>query len=310
MIDRLKCDSALRRLCGWSHAKQIPSKSKFSRAFAQFAASQLPQQMQAAFVAATQKGRIIGHIARDSTAIPTREHAAEARLDQKRQAKKRQTRKSPQKPKPRRAKAADRGPRIERQLHQKLDVMVAALPKACDIRAKRNSQRHNNYWRGHELHIDVADGQIPISALLTSASVHDSQGAIPLMKLTSSRVTYLYDLMDLAYYADRIKACSRRMNHAPIITVHSRRGTKKASELTKVFPAKPAPELSWAERERFKERTMVERVNARLKDELGASRIRVRGAEKGMAHLMDGLVALGVDQWLRLKSIRPEYLQK
>lgn len=40
---------------------------------------------------------------------------------------------------------------------------------------------------------------LPISALATSASLHDSQAAIPLIKLTSRKVTYLYDLMDASY---------------------------------------------------------------------------------------------------------------
>ena len=58
--------------------------------------------------------------------------------------------------------------------------------------------------------------------------------------------------------------------------------------------------MSWAEAERYKERTMVERVNARLKDEFGAREIRVRGAAKVMAHLMFGVLALTVDQLLKL----------
>ena len=37
--------------------------------------------------------------------------------------------------------------------------------------------------------IDVADGQIPISCLLTSASLHDSQAAIPLATLSAERTT-------------------------------------------------------------------------------------------------------------------------
>ncbi len=37
--------------------------------------------------------------------------------------------------------------------------------------------------------------------VLTSASVHDSQVAIPLMTMTGARVSYLYDLMDAAYDA-------------------------------------------------------------------------------------------------------------
>ena len=45
------------------------------------------------------------------------------------------------------------------------------------------------------MHLDVADGQIPISAVLTSASVHDSQVAIPLATMTAQRVTSLYDVM-------------------------------------------------------------------------------------------------------------------
>jgi hypothetical protein len=72
--------------------------------------------------------------------------------------------------------------------------------------------------------------------------------------------------------------------------------------LPKVFPVRPTPQLSWAEQDRYKERTMSERVNARLKDEFGASHIRVRGAAKVMAHLMLGVLALTVDQWLRLST--------
>ncbi|MBE7540825.1 MAG: hypothetical protein M9913_19030 [Bryobacteraceae bacterium] len=45
---------------------------------------------------------------------------------------------------------------------------------------------------------------------------------------------------------------------------------------------------------------MSERVNARLKDEFGARQIRVRGAAKVMAHLMYGVLALTVDQWMKL----------
>ena len=62
--------------------------------------------------------------------------------------------------------------------------------------------------------------------------------------------------------------------------------------MQKVFPDTPTPQLTWAEQERFKTRTMSERVNARLKDEFGASQIRVRGAAKVMAHLMFGVLAL------------------
>jgi hypothetical protein len=35
------------------------------------------------------------------------------------------------------------------------------------------------------LHLDTVDGDFPVSAVLTSASVHDSQVAIPLAQLTA-----------------------------------------------------------------------------------------------------------------------------
>ncbi|MFN9266440.1 MAG: transposase [Acidobacteriota bacterium] len=63
---------------------------------------------------------------------------------------------------------------------------------------------------------------------------------------------------------------------------------------------KPQPQLSPAQAERYKQRTMVERVFGRLRDEFGAGRLRVRGAQKVMAHLMFGVLTLTVDQLLRL----------
>jgi len=44
--------------------------------------------------------------------------------------------------------------------------------------------------------------------------------------------------------------------------------------------------LHAAEEQRFAERTMVERVYSRLKDEFGARSIRLRGAGKIVAHLI------------------------
>ena len=59
-------------------------------------------------------------------------------------------------------------------------------------------------------------------------------------------------------------------------------------------------EMTWAEQDRFAERTMVERVFSRLKDEFGFRSVRVRGARKVMTHLMFGVLALTVDQLLKL----------
>jgi hypothetical protein len=302
LISRLRVDESLRQFCGWTSLRAVPHESKFSRAFAEFADSELPQQLHEAVIAMTQKQRLIGHIARDSTAIPARERFTREAQQKKTAAKEKAEKQRRNKARFAKAKASERGTRIQRQRHQQLPQMLSDLPRQCDIGTKTNSQGNEHYWCGYKLHLDVADGQVPVSAVLTSASVHDSQVAIPLMMLTSQRVTHLYELMDSAYDADPIHAHSRQLNHVPIIAPHPRRGTKKPSQLPKVFPDKPTPQLTAAQQERYKTRTMVERVNARLKDEFGASQIRVRGAAKVMAHLMFGVLALTVDQWLRMTA--------
>lgn len=299
LLERLRTDRQLRCLCGWNTVRQIPHESTFSRAFAEFAHSQLPQRLHAALIECTQQARLIGHIARDSTAIEAREKFPEPKPAQ-----------AKRKRRPQRSKAYERGTRLERQRKQTLAQQLAALPQTCSIGVKKSSKGHLSYWRGYKLHLDVADGQIPISALLTGASVHDSQAAIPLMTMSTQRVTYLYDLMDSAYDATAIREHSLQLGHRPI-TDHPKRYRKtgerkvplrKNSRSWKLVVEKElwAEEMTWAEQDRFAERTMVERVFSRLKDQFGARGIRVRGAAKIMAHLMFGVLALSVDQLLKL----------
>ena len=52
--------------------------------------------------------------------------------------------------------------------------------------------------------------------------------------------------------------------------------------------------------QRYEVRTVVERVNGRLRDDFGARHLRVRGHKKVYAHLMFGVIALCVDQIVRL----------
>lgn len=53
-----------------------------------------------------------------------------------------------------------------------------------------------------------------------------------------------------------------------------------------------------AEDIRYNERSTVERVNARLKDEFGGRMVRVRGNAKVRCHLMFGVLALTANQLL------------
>ena len=133
--------------------------------------------------------------------------------------------------------------------------------------------------------------------MLTSASVHDSQVAIPLATLSTQRVTYCYELMDAAYEAHHITEQSRQLGHVPIV-IPRHRGDRKVSQGDPDGQGEAG--MGWAEQERYKERTMVERANARLKDEFGGRSVRVRGAVKVMAHLMFGVLALTADQLMKL----------
>jgi len=304
LIGRLEGDVQLRRLCGWKREWDLPHESTFSRAFAEFSQMDLPRFVHEALIADTQKERIIGHIARDSTAIYARERCLQT-PSQKRasqsQPKAKKTRRSTKgkKLKKRRRNVRETKPartRIERQRTMSVDAMLREIPQECSIGAKKNSRGHEEYWRGFKLHLDVADGQIPITALLTSANVHDSQMAIPLASISSKRVSYCYELMDSAYDASAIREHSRELGHKAIIDPKAPGGPKSALPMRQ----KPVPQLAPAESIRFRERTMVERVYSRLKDEFGASSVRVRGPKKVMTHLMFGVLALTADQLLKL----------
>jgi hypothetical protein len=294
LLDCLASNRQLLVICGWKHARQVPHESTFSRAFAEFTEMQLPQFVHEALIRETQKDRIIGHIARDSTAIAAREKVKEtARQRAPKQKFKARARSRNRKARKAR-KAGDPPTRLERQRTMTLQEMLADLPTHCTSSAKVSSDGHNQYWSGYKLHLDVADGQIPISAVLTSAHVHDSQVAIPLSTMTGQRVTPLYELMDGAYDAQEIMDHVHAQGRVPIIAPVAR-GRKSKSVIEINYPR----QLSPAEEERYRERTMVERTYGRLKDEFGGRCVRVRGVAKVMAHLMFGVLALTADQLLR-----------
>jgi len=291
LIDRLNVDKTLRRLCGWETRRQIPSESTFSRAFAEFAASALPARVHEALIKTTHADRLVGHIARDSTAIDARERPAPKPVQAAPKRKRGRRRKDEPPPPPKEPR------RLERQGAMTLSEMLADLPRQCDVGAKLNAKGYLTTWIGYKLHIDTADGDIPVACLLTSASLHDSQVAIPLAQITAQRVTNLYDLMDSAYDAPEIYAASRALGHVPIIDPKPKRGTK--AEHAAEARAKRRANYQLAEERRYDERTSSERVNGSLKDNYGANDVRVRGHDKVFCHLMFGVLALTIEQLMR-----------
>jgi Transposase DDE domain/Transposase domain (DUF772) len=293
LIERLAVDKQLRRLCGWEHRGELPSEATFSRAFAEFARSALPCRLHEALIKASYEDRLVGHLSRDATAIEAREKPVKSAAPAPAKRKRGRPKKGEVV-----AKKAPR--RIERQATMSLAEMLADLPKHCAVGTKRNAKGHTISWIGYKLHLDIADGDVPISALLTSASLHDCQAAIPLAAMSAGRVTNLYDLMDSAYDVAEITEKSRALGHVPIIDPHPRGipGGKKA--LAAEARARLRAGYEPAEEVRYNQRSSAERVNARLKDEFGARNLWVRGDAKVFCHLMFGVLALTIDQLMRL----------
>ncbi len=280
IIERLSTASNLRVLCGWKSSDAVPSASTFSRAFAEFSKNALAGRAHEALIKEYESGRVVGHISRDATDIKAREKAAAAKPKKKSNKKRKRGR-----PKKGEEVSSPDPTRLDRQLSMGLDEMLDDLPKPCDWGTKKKNGK-TWHWKGYKLHVDWADGEIPISAVLTSASPHDSQAAIPLAVMSAERVNNFYDLMDAGYDADQIKDHSISLGHVPIIDHNPRGETKR--------------EMAPATKRRYDERSTAERGFSLLKDNFGGRDVMVRSHQKVKEHLMFGLLVLTAERLLNL----------
>jgi hypothetical protein len=283
LIDRLQADSKLRRLCGFDLRFALPSESTFSRAFAEFAASELTQRVHERMIKDILGEQLIGHISRDSTAIQARESIAKKGKVQELKPK---SKGKPGRPKKGEVRVPPEPSALERQRGQTLEQMLFELEKTCTTGTKKNAQGYKISWKGYKLHLDTACCGIPISAVLTSANVHDARVALPLIRISAQRLDACYELMDAAYCSTVIREEVQAAGRVPLIDHNPRKGEKQ--------------EFAPHEAQRYKTRSGAERCNARLKDEFGARHVQVRGHAKVMCHLMLGVLALCADQFTRL----------
>lgn len=275
LIDRLRRDRVLRRVCGWEYKHQVPSESTFSRAFAELVSSGFVDKAHEALVKELVGDDVVWHVSRDSTAIEAREKPAKKEIKPTEEPKAKHKRGRPKKGE---ARPVPDKKRLEKQRGWSLEQCLGDLPTACNVGTKKNSKGYKTSWIGYKFNVDVADGGIPLSGITTSASLHDSQVAIPLARITAERVKSLYDLMDAAYDADDIRQISIEMGHVPIIDRNVRGG--------KEIPMEPD------RARRYNGRSASERFNSDLKDNHGGSMIRVKGQKKVHAHLMFGLLVI------------------
>ena len=258
----------------------IPSESTFSRAFEMFSNFKTPQEVLQATVNKAIGSKLFGHKSTDSTSIKGGEKSCRKNTPLKKRKGKRG--------RPKRGEEVKKElKRVELQPHRNLEENLKDLPKGCDWGSKKGSNGKVYKWKGYKLDLDCVDGDIPISAIVTSASLHDSQAAIPLSQMSEKRVTNLYDLMDAAYDSPEIHLYSKQHGRIPIIDDNPRRGgLKKEME-----PAKAV---------RYNERSTAGRVNSELKDNYGVENIRVKGQKKVECHIFFSLIAMAAKKMFML----------
>lgn len=268
LADRLRTDFRLRRVCGfWG---RIPSEATFSRAFAEFSASGVLDEVLEAGVRTYLGDEIFHHVSHDATAIHGRERAV------------RKPKPEPKPPKKRRPKGTPLPPTVlELQEGRSWQKSLSEFPVQCNFCVKIGSMGYPEYWRGYKAHASVGDGGIPLAFFTTSASMSDVHAAIPLMKAVSERVGQVfYNLFDRGYPGEAVVRAARALDQVAIVAP---KRTRKDQ---------PAPQLTPDRAKRFENRTTVERFASDLKDNHGGNAVFVRGGRKVHTHLMFGVLSI------------------
>lgn len=295
LIDRLKADRTLRLICGWRYTYQIPHESTFSRAYDLMAHTKVADKAHQKFISEYLSDTLFFYNSTDSTAIEVREKPLRVKKEPK--VKKKRGRKK-------KDDLTLTAPKEEKLSTLQLSMsstsqMMSTISIDSNRGGKINSKGNGYYWIGGKLHLGVVDGDIPITALYTSASVHDSQVAIPVINETSNRVDYLYDLCDKGYDSETVKTFSRQRGHVPVIDVNPRNceETKMAIEASRMLEKM---NFNTPMSNHYNHRSSVERVNSYLKDSFGCKHIYVKGGVKIASHLMFGVLALCIHQSIKL----------
>lgn len=276
LIQRLKHDVMARRLCGWSGPSQIPSEARFSRVMAEFAERGFTEKRFEDLVVTFHQDVSKKTISYDSAPIAVRTHAVN---------KKRDITKTD-------AVQIQNPNRLEMQFHQDAQKSLSELPIECAWGCKRDSQGNNVKWKGGKYHVAVTTDGIPVAFAYTSASLHDSQVIIPLIKTASKRIHHQFDLADAAYDAKWIRAASRAAGNVAIIDRNKRNSHEGTIE-----------PMSEYEAAIYKDRSSVERYFSHLIDAHGGRTVRVRDPKKVILHLLFGTLVIVIEQLMRVAML-------
>jgi len=270
---RLRSDVNLRQICGF---QKVPSLASFSRRLAHVAGTSQLHDRLAGMIHEYRDEIVVTAIARDSTAIEARERPRNKKSDIVPAARSTHRRGRPRKDEGRQPKERSV---LEAQQLLSPDAALAGLPQACAWGCKKNSQGNLAYWKGYKLHLDVTDTGIPVTAVVTAANVHDSQVAIPMERITETRLSWRYSLMDAAYDANAIRQYIEQRGRSAIIDRNRRRSGQLCP-------------MEKAQSDLYRMRSAVERAYAHLKDWLIPTKLYVRGIEKVTFQILRGVLCL------------------
>ena len=260
LIRLLKSDANLRLMCGF---KKVPSAATFSRTLKEFSTKHLADSIHALMVTATFKNELVHTDAIDSTII----HAREKAQNSKRDVKVVKVKKKPGRKKKGEVKEVKPDSVLTVQRRQSSGKSLSRINKEASWACKQNSQGKVQYSKGYKLHLSVDGNGIPLAAVVTGANVHDSQVAIPLLKMTRKRTTILYAMADSAYDAPQVKDEIGDHGSVPIVDRNKRRSLIANLE----DPVRD---------QLYKNRTVVERANSHLKGSFLPTALYIKGYEK------------------------------
>ncbi len=298
LIDRLKIDRTLRLLCGWRYENKIPSEAKFSRVFKEFSQKSIATKAHNVFIENYLSETLFFYNSIDSTAIELREKSVQNKKEVKPKRRQGRPKKGEELP------AKKPSILIQQEKMSDAKEMLSLIKTECNTSIKQNSKGNRHRWTGGKLHLSVVDGDIPITAIYSSASVHDSSLALPLIKQSSQKVNYLYDLADAAYDTSIIKDYSKKQNHRPIIDINPKNSKKLKAKIALAKSEKkilePLKLYNNSNDLHYNQRGSVERVNAYLKDSYGCSKIYYQGAQKVASVLAFAVLSVCITQSLKL----------
>ncbi|MBI2855956.1 MAG: transposase [Chloroflexi bacterium] len=161
--------------------------------------------------------------------------------------------------------------------------MTATDPDASWA-VKSTSGNLKKFWFGYKAHVLVdTDYELPIAMTVTSANVHDIQGATRVLRqarFTNSKFHPDYIMADKGYSSDKFQLHIKRQYRAkPLV---------KANNSHKKALALETPEFKML----YNRRVAVERVFSRLKEHRALNHPTVRRLRKVTTHCFLSMIVL------------------